>query len=105
MPRKRTTITRTRKRSAGKRDTVTAKNATFYAKHTARGRFKEMDEKSGSLEGRPPHEGEDQDPVRVRGPRRPRRVAAGNLHRASPPARHARGSGLTRRSTSSAAAI
>jgi len=32
-------------RSAGKRDTVRTKRATFYAKRTARGRFREMDEK------------------------------------------------------------
>ena len=37
------------KRVAGKRDTVKAKNATFYAKRTARGRFKQMDEKGRSL--------------------------------------------------------
>ena len=37
-----------KKRPAGKRDTVRTKNATFYAKRTARGPFKEMDE-----EGRP----------------------------------------------------
>jgi hypothetical protein len=49
MATKRTTSTRTRKRSAGKRDTVKAKNATFYTKRTARGRFKEMDEKGRSL--------------------------------------------------------
>ena len=34
-----------RKQSAGKRDTVKARNATFYAKCTQRGRFKAMDEK------------------------------------------------------------
>jgi hypothetical protein len=39
----------TKKRSAGKRDTVRTKRATFYAKRTARGRFKEMDEKGRSL--------------------------------------------------------
>jgi hypothetical protein len=38
-----------KKRSSGKRDTVRTKNATFYAKRTARGRFKEMDEKGLSL--------------------------------------------------------
>ena len=38
-----------KKRGAGKRDTVKGKNATFYAKRTARGRFKEMDEKGRSL--------------------------------------------------------
>ena len=36
-------------RSAGKRDTVRTKRATFYAKRTARGRFREMDEKGRSL--------------------------------------------------------
>jgi hypothetical protein len=39
-----------RRQSAGKRDTVRAKNATFYAKRTSRGRFREMDEKGRSLE-------------------------------------------------------
>ena len=38
-----------KKRSASKRDNVKANNATFYAKRTARGRFKEMDEKGRSL--------------------------------------------------------
>jgi hypothetical protein len=38
-----------KKRSSGKRDTVKAKNATMYAKRTARGRFKEMDDKGRSL--------------------------------------------------------
>jgi hypothetical protein len=38
-----------KKRSASKRDTVKAPNATFFAKRTARGRFKEMDEKGRSL--------------------------------------------------------
>ena len=38
-----------KKRSASKRDTVKASNATFFAKRTARGRFKEMDEKGRSL--------------------------------------------------------
>jgi len=32
-------------RSAGKRDPVRTKRATFYATRTARGRFREMDEK------------------------------------------------------------
>jgi hypothetical protein len=40
---------KTARRSAGKRDTVKAKSATFYAKRTERGRFKEMDEKGRSL--------------------------------------------------------
>ena len=39
----------TKHRSASKRDTVKAKNATFYAKRTERGRFKEMDEKGRCL--------------------------------------------------------
>jgi hypothetical protein len=39
----------TRKRTAGKRDTVKAKTATFYAKRTTRGRFRDMDEKGRSL--------------------------------------------------------
>ena len=38
-----------KKRPAGKRDTVRTKNTTLYAKRTARGRFKEMDEKGRSL--------------------------------------------------------
>jgi hypothetical protein len=38
-----------KKRSATKRDTVKVKNATFYAKRTASGQFKEMDEKRRSL--------------------------------------------------------
>jgi hypothetical protein len=33
-----------KKRSAQKRDRVKAKRATFFAKRTSRGRFKEMDE-------------------------------------------------------------
>jgi hypothetical protein len=36
-------------RSTGKRDTVKGKNAIFYAKRTAGGRFKEMDKKGRSL--------------------------------------------------------
>jgi len=46
--RKKTTTT-TRKRGSGRRDTVKAKSATLYAKRTARGRFREMDEKGRSL--------------------------------------------------------
>jgi hypothetical protein len=38
-----------KKRSSGKRDTVQTKRTTMYAKRTARGRFKEMDEKGRSL--------------------------------------------------------
>jgi hypothetical protein len=38
-----------KKRSTSKRDTVRTKSATLYAKRTARGRFKEMDEKGRSL--------------------------------------------------------
>ena len=49
MATKRTTSTRTRKRSAAKRGGVNAKNATFYAKRTAKGRFRELDEKGRSL--------------------------------------------------------
>jgi hypothetical protein len=41
--------TKSKARSAGKRDTVRTKHATLYAKRTARGRFKEMDEKGRSL--------------------------------------------------------
>jgi hypothetical protein len=47
---KKLSTTRAKTRPAGKRDTVKAKNATFYAKRTARGRFKEMDDKGRSLE-------------------------------------------------------
>ena len=36
-------------RSSGKRDTVKGKRTTMYAKRTARGRFKEMDEKGRAL--------------------------------------------------------
>jgi len=43
---KRTTKT---KRPAGKRDLVKAKNATMFAKRTAKGRFNEMDETGRSL--------------------------------------------------------
>jgi hypothetical protein len=39
---------KTKKRPAGKRDLVKAKNATFYAKRTTKGRFKEMDEVGAS---------------------------------------------------------
>jgi len=39
-------------RTAGKRDTVRTKRATFYAKRTARGRFREMDEKGRSRRAR-----------------------------------------------------
>jgi hypothetical protein len=42
-------MAKAKRRSSGKRDTVRAKNATFYAKRTAQGRFKEMDEKGRSL--------------------------------------------------------
>jgi hypothetical protein len=37
------------RRSSSRRDTVKARNATFFGKRTARGRFKEMDEKGRSL--------------------------------------------------------
>ena len=36
------------KRPAGKRDLVKGKNATMYAKRSAKGRFKEIDEKGRS---------------------------------------------------------
>lgn len=39
----------TKKRSSSRRDTVRSKNATLYAKRTARGRFTEMDAKGRSL--------------------------------------------------------
>ena len=38
-----------KKRSTSKRETLKSKNATFFAKRTAKGRFKEMDERSPSL--------------------------------------------------------
>ena len=38
-----------RKRSTGKRETLKTRTATLYAKRTAKGRFKEMDEKGRSL--------------------------------------------------------
>ena len=37
------------KRSAGKRDLVKSKSATMFAKRSAKGRFKEMDEAGKSL--------------------------------------------------------
>ena len=37
------------KRATGKRDTVKAKNATFYARRGTGGEFREMDEKGKSL--------------------------------------------------------
>jgi hypothetical protein len=37
------------KRGSGKRETLKGRSATFYAKRTARGRFKEMDERGRSL--------------------------------------------------------
>jgi hypothetical protein len=40
---------KTTRRSTQKRDTVKTPNATLYAKRSARGRFKEMDEKGRSL--------------------------------------------------------
>ena len=39
-----TTGARPKKRGSGRRDLVKAKNAMFFAKRSARGRFKEMDE-------------------------------------------------------------
>jgi hypothetical protein len=47
--RSRKTTSSARKRGSGRRDTVKAKSATLYAKRTARGRFREMDEKGRSL--------------------------------------------------------
>ena len=38
-----------KKRSTGKRETLTTPSATLYAKRSGRGRFKEMDEKGRSL--------------------------------------------------------
>jgi hypothetical protein len=38
-----------RKRTTGKRQLLKARNATFFAKRTAKGRFKEMDERGRSL--------------------------------------------------------
>jgi hypothetical protein len=38
-----------RERGSGRRDTVKARSATLYAKRTARGRFREMEEKGWSL--------------------------------------------------------
>ena len=49
MPARKKARLGTTKRSASRRDTVRAKNATLYAKRTTRGRFKEMDEKSRAL--------------------------------------------------------
>jgi hypothetical protein len=54
MARKRTTSSRRRSparsgRSSGKRDLVKGKNASFFAKRTAGGRFKEMDEQGRAL--------------------------------------------------------
>lgn len=43
-----------------------AKNATFYAKRTARGRFKEMDDKGRSLEADRRTKAEKTTQVRVR---------------------------------------
>ena len=37
------------KRSSGKRELLRSRNATFFAKRTAKGRFKEMDERGRSL--------------------------------------------------------
>jgi len=46
--RKRST-SRKRKRSSGKRELLKTRNASFFGKRTARGRFKEMDERGRSL--------------------------------------------------------
>ena len=40
---------KTAKRPAGKRDLVKGKNATMFAKRSAKGRFKEIDETGKSL--------------------------------------------------------
>ena len=51
MAAKRTTATR-RKRSApkpGKRELLKSRHATFFARRTSRGRFREMDERGRSL--------------------------------------------------------
>lgn len=40
---------KTTKRPAGKRDLVKGKNATMFAKRSAKGRFKEIDEAGKSL--------------------------------------------------------
>lgn len=40
---------KTAKRAAGKRDLVKGKNATMFAKRSAKGRFKEIDESGKSL--------------------------------------------------------
>jgi hypothetical protein len=37
------------KRSSGKRELLKSRSATFFAKRTAKGRFKEMDERGRSL--------------------------------------------------------
>jgi hypothetical protein len=47
--RKKTATSRSAKRGTGKRDTVNAPNATFYARRGAGGEFREMDEKGKSL--------------------------------------------------------
>lgn len=47
--RKKTATSRSAKRGTGKRDTVNAPNATFYARRGGGGEFREMDEKGKSL--------------------------------------------------------
>jgi len=49
MATKRKSTTRKRKRSSGKRELLKTRNASFFGKRTARGRFKEMDERGRSL--------------------------------------------------------
>jgi hypothetical protein len=53
MTTKRKTATRrkssTPKRGSGKRELLKSRNATFFARRTSRGRFKEMDERGRSL--------------------------------------------------------
>jgi hypothetical protein len=41
--------TKKKQRSTMKRETLTSRNATFYAKRTTRGRFKDMDQRGRSL--------------------------------------------------------
>ena len=53
MAAKRKTATRRKrsapKRASGKRELLKSRNATFFARRTSRGRFKEMDERGRSL--------------------------------------------------------
>jgi len=47
--RRKSSTARRRKRSSGKRELLKTRNASFFGKRTARGRFKEMDERGRSL--------------------------------------------------------